>query len=119
LQSLDAAMAAAIDLFGALAYAVIVVRTGELVWIAIDPDRVRSRIRQLAQATPWVDVAREHRALRPVFLVARTTALVIASQLIVRDANFVSPDESNYLATLRSGRCARARAQGLLAVRAE
>lgn len=107
--AVHAALVFASWLFASLLYSIVVVRSRQLGWVAIDG--------ALIAACVWLIRARrdvlgfrslgDRRALKVLGIVLFGTACALIVQLVIRDRNGVWLDESNYLATVRAGHIIR------------
>ena len=96
-------------LFATVLYAVVVAKSRQLAWIAIDGAVI-------ALCGWWIYIRRDalgFRSLGPrrgaklLAIIAFATLCALIVQLVVRDLNGVWLDESNYLATVRAGHIIR------------
>jgi hypothetical protein len=107
--AVHAALVLASWLFATLLYAVVVVRSRQLGWIAVDVLLIAACGWLVHR---WPDVLGfrslgDRRALKVLAIVVFGTACALLVQLVIRDRNGVWLDESNYLATVRAGHIIR------------
>jgi hypothetical protein len=104
-----AALALAIGLGAALLYSVALTPAPQLAWVAVDAALVAAAlavVHRLRGALGFSALG-AHRLAKLCGLTAGSLAMVLLSQLVIRDANTLSLDEGQYLETLRRGELVR------------
>jgi hypothetical protein len=109
IAAVHAALVIASWMFASLIYAIVVVRSRQLGWVAIDAAVIAVCV-WLVRARPDALGFRalgRRRGAKLLAIVVLGTACALIVQLVIRDRNGVWLDETNYLATVRAGHIIR------------